>query len=414
MKKTLFTGLIFLVLLIGCSIPEQPDENPPLVVILYPSNGQTVTDTVNINIAAGDDDKVDNVDLYIDDIKVKSWSGQQSTYSYEWNTTLLEENSTHFIAAVAHDKEDNLGHSGNISVTVSSRIQPDGEAPTVNILYPIEGQVFDDTLNILIIAEDNVGIDRVVLYRNGIQEHVFNSAPYSITLDLTATNANSVHTLQAVAFDASDNFTASTAVTITKSAPAADELAPSAAIIYPVNNSNLDASIQIIGEANDNAGIQEVQLFHNGELLLTDTQYPYEFTWDITQYDYDTRHDLFLKAIDINANIGYSTVVTVYRDEITNTPPDVASPIVTIISPVDGDSLAINPTPIVADVIDASAISYVEFYIDGSFENTDTQSPYDYSLDISSYPSGSQHSLFIKAFDEYANVGTAYQVLVIE
>ena len=108
MKKTLFTGLIFLVLLIGCSIPEQPDENPPLVVILYPSNGQTVTDTVNINIAAGDDDKVDNVDLYIDDIKVKSWSGQQSTYSYEWNTTLLEENSTHFIAAVAHDKTSRL------------------------------------------------------------------------------------------------------------------------------------------------------------------------------------------------------------------------------------------------------------------------------------------------------------------
>ncbi|MFX1391884.1 MAG: Ig-like domain-containing protein [Promethearchaeota archaeon] len=108
------------------TLSSGPDTTPPEVTILTPSDGATVSGTVNINFEATDAHGIASQKILID-------GGEVSTgFSYSWDTTGLTDGSTHVITCEAWDPSNNYGFD-EISVTV------DNTAPTHNPILFLHG-----------------------------------------------------------------------------------------------------------------------------------------------------------------------------------------------------------------------------------------------------------------------------------
>jgi hypothetical protein len=112
MKKVLSVFAICLLVWIGCG----GDNEAPVIEITNPVNGSFVSGTVDITADASDDNEVDSVKFYIDDT-LRSTSTAEP-YTYSWETTGLENSSSHTIYAMAYDAAENESVSDTISVVV--------------------------------------------------------------------------------------------------------------------------------------------------------------------------------------------------------------------------------------------------------------------------------------------------------
>ena len=73
-----------------------------------------------------------------------------------------------------------------------------------------------------------------------------------------------------------------------------------------------------------------------------------------------------------------------------------------------------NSVTVVADAQDVSGVTNVEFYIDGILQGSDTTPLYEYTWDLSSYVTGIDHTIFVRAFDPSGNVGAAFARVRLE
>lgn len=85
----------------------------PVVSIIYPSDGQTVSGLINIQVEATDNTGISKVLFYIDDICVST--DTTSPYSYSWDTTMVSDGQ-HTIKAVAYNIS---GSSSSVSISVN-------------------------------------------------------------------------------------------------------------------------------------------------------------------------------------------------------------------------------------------------------------------------------------------------------
>lgn len=99
--------------------PDNGDTTPPEVTITSPSDGATVSGTVNLSAFASDDTKVATVKIYVDG-QLKC-AGSPST-SCSWNTRKAASGS-HTVQATA---EDSAGNTAAQSVTISVARQTPG------------------------------------------------------------------------------------------------------------------------------------------------------------------------------------------------------------------------------------------------------------------------------------------------
>ncbi len=117
-------GLVFCFLPVAC----EKDELPPTVTITIPADGDTVYGYVSIMVEAVDEDSVESITLFIDDSEVAT--AGEAELSYEWNTTTLDDLSSHIIIATSLDPAGNEGESDPITVVVSHRSEHP-ETPTL-------------------------------------------------------------------------------------------------------------------------------------------------------------------------------------------------------------------------------------------------------------------------------------------
>jgi hypothetical protein len=91
---------------------------------------------------------------------------------------------------------------------------------------------------------------------------------------------------------------------------------------------------------------------------------------------------------------------------------DTAAPTVSVTSPANNATLALGTTPtITATATDAeSSVTKVEFYVDGALVNTDTTSPYSFTL--ATAPTAGAHTMQAKGYDTFNNIGTSSLVNV--
>ena len=197
------------------TVTPPPDTTVPTAQITSPSNGATVSGTVNVAVTAADNVAVSRVELLVDGTQVAS--DTSAPYQFSWNTAALS-NGTHTLQARAVDAASNAGLSSIVSVTVNNTVTPpsDTTAPTAQITSPANGATVSATANVAVTAADNVAVSRVELLLDGVLVATDSAAPYQFAWDTSGTT-NGSHTLRARAVDSSNNTGLSAIITVTVS-----------------------------------------------------------------------------------------------------------------------------------------------------------------------------------------------------
>jgi hypothetical protein len=103
------------------------------------------------------------------------------------------------------------------TVTVTQAAAADTTAPTVSLTTPTSGSTVSNTISLTASASDNVGVTKVVFYRDGTTlVGTATAAPFSVS-DNTTNVSNGVHSYCAWACDAATNSTPSASNVITVS-----------------------------------------------------------------------------------------------------------------------------------------------------------------------------------------------------
>src|SRR5205823_4956772 len=135
------------------------------------------------------------------------------------------------------------------------------------------------TVTVAATAADNVGVAGVQFRLDGNALGAEDTtAPYSISWN-TATVADGVHVLTAVARDAAGN--TSTAANVSVTVANADTTPPAVSLTAPADGATVSGSVSVAASASDNVGVVGVQFQLDGTPLgAEDTTSPFSVTWD--------------------------------------------------------------------------------------------------------------------------------------
>jgi len=190
------------------------DTTAPTVAIISPSNGATLSSSVNVSVSSTDNVSVTRIELYIGGVLYSQSSSSSATFS--WNTNNSQD-GTYILEARAYDAANNV-KSTSINVNVKNSAVADIIAPLVAITSPSDGTKINrntKTVKITITATDNVGVTKVELFLNGrlVGTSYSGSAVFSSNTSKLATGT---HIFQAYAYDAAGNIGASHPITVYK------------------------------------------------------------------------------------------------------------------------------------------------------------------------------------------------------
>ncbi len=146
------------------SIPV--DDEAPAVNIFSPTQGSLVSNIALIEVNATDNVRVSEVSLYANG----QFIGTDSTvpYQFSWDSNNVADGNVTLIA-YANDEAGNQGISNSISVDVKNQTEvTDQFAPSVSISNPIAGSTVSRTVSILVTAEDDIKVDQIKLYIDGL------------------------------------------------------------------------------------------------------------------------------------------------------------------------------------------------------------------------------------------------------
>ena len=101
-----------------------------------------------------------------------------------------------------------------------------------------------------------------------------------------------------------------------------------------------------------------------------------------------------LQPMEENNGFSGSVIVRV----ISSSNPDSLPPVIAILHPTTG-SIVSDTVNVVPEIVDASPIDRVEYYVDGILEATLTQAPYEYLWPVTALINGTVHTLFARAYD---------------
>jgi len=137
---------------------------PPLIEIIEPAHGETVSGVITIWMLAWDEDGLDDIKHVW--VKIDNGEFRNATFNhtdpegswwyYEWDTTEVED-GWHLITAIAYDGI----HDASDSIEVIVDNIPDNKAPGIEILEPAGGATVSGNVTILMCAWDPDGNDQI-------------------------------------------------------------------------------------------------------------------------------------------------------------------------------------------------------------------------------------------------------------
>ena len=162
---------LFIALISGCeetpTSANNEDNTPPIITITYPTDGSEVHETVPIRISATDEGSIDSVIIFIDGINLGEILKMEGVYEYYWETSAIEDSTTHTIIAKATDQAGNTGQSELVTVTVNNK----GFAPLPVILEKPE--VNGAFITLRWSSSNDIDFNRYELFRNEAGENLF-------------------------------------------------------------------------------------------------------------------------------------------------------------------------------------------------------------------------------------------------
>jgi chitinase len=277
------------------------DVTPPTGQITYPIAGSTVYGTVTVYVDAFDLVGVDHVDFYVDG--VQQFHDASAPWEFVWDTTPYADRLSHAVFAKIYDAAGNVTNTAAANYVVNP-ISGDIIPPTVQIIYPLAGSVLTGTVTVHVNADDNVGVTRADFYVDGVYQASDMAEPWSYDWNTAPYADNGSHSVFVKVYDAAGNYGNSASVVYTVSGSAADEIAPTVTLLYPVSGSTVTDTVAVSVDARDNIGVTRVEFFVDGVLEATDTSAPWGFNWDTTLLTPGAGHTLYIRAYDAAENVG--------------------------------------------------------------------------------------------------------------
>jgi hypothetical protein len=284
------------------------DDNVfPTGTLLSPTDGQTLSGTVSIEVSAEDNVGVQAVEFFINDASVGTDSS--SPYSFNWDTTPENEDAFHVIRVSVTDLSGNTTGIPSISVFVNN---DDNVFPTGTLLSPTDGQTLSGTVPIEVSASDDVGVAFVSFTIDGSAVSQINSAPYTYNWDTTSETEDANHTIETSVTDQAGNTTGIPSISVfVDNNPPPDETPPTITITNPTANDTLSGTVSITASAQDNIGVQTVEFFINSASVGTDATAPYTYSWNTSGLTNNSNHTLSAEATDAAGNSTLTTFFTV-------------------------------------------------------------------------------------------------------
>ena len=299
----------------------ETDITPPAIVIYDPAANQTVSGMVTFMTIATDNVAIDRVEFYHD--YNLEFTATSYPYNYEWNTTSLTEDSEHVWHAKAFDTSGNETQTQPMILFVDNidNIPPEGF-----ILYPYAGQIVSENVEIQVSASDNIGIEEVEFYLNGILLSSDTQSPYSHDWNTNTSEEDEEHIIYATIIDLQGNSTDLSPISVTvdnDDAPANDMTPPVASILTPLSTQTVSDTVVITGFATDNHEIEQVMFYVNDQLVQTVTDSPYTANWITYEVPNNSDHIIQMTAQDPSGNQSSAqpvlvTVINEYLGEINN------------------------------------------------------------------------------------------------
>lgn len=143
---------------------------------------------------------------------------------------------------------------------------PDTTPPLTSIISPVNGETVLGGVTISVSASDNVGVNKVELYKDGVLFATDTTELYSFFWDTTK-DTNGAYILQSKAYDAAGNIGVSPEVTVYVN-NLADTTPPLVTIVQPADGTKLPkkGNVQIAVTASDNIGVTEIDLLLDGKI----------------------------------------------------------------------------------------------------------------------------------------------------
>ncbi len=297
------------------------DVTPPNIVIYDPAANQTVSGTVTFLTIATDDIAVDRVEFYHN--YELEFTATSYPFSYDWNSTLADEDTEHIWHVKAFDTSGNETQTQPMVLVVDN---VDNIPPTGFILQPYAGQVVSGDIEIQVSASDNVGVNQVTFYLDGNILSSDSQSPFSYNWNTITANEDEEHVIYATITDLQGNTTILPSISVTVNnddAPENDLTPPFVSIITPLSTQIVSDTVVITGFATDNHEVSEVMFYVNDQLIQTVTDSPFTASWITYDLPNDSEHILQITATDPSGNQSSAqpvlvTVVNEYTGIINN------------------------------------------------------------------------------------------------
>ena len=287
------------------------DEIPPILTIISPSAGQVLSGIVMVDVGVYDNEGIEKVEFFINDTVDSYVDSIGPNYSFNWNTTGLDDDKNYIISAKGIDFIGNVGYATPITVYLDN---VDEINPTGSIVYPFGGQTVTDTVLISINAIDDQGIKNVKFYINGFLKTTDFDYPYEYQWNTEIEDENQSYILYGEITDLSDNVYATQNIVVYVNNIVDDITPPVISIINPAPNQTVSGQVNFSVFASDNVEISYVEFYLDGISLGIIDESPFVLIWDTTDLstgDHGPEHTLSAKAIDLAGNISFSQPILV-------------------------------------------------------------------------------------------------------
>ena len=382
------------------------DNEPPTAFFLSPFAGQYVSDVVNIEVIATDNDSIQYVSYFINN--VLQGYVQEPPYSFPWNTNLVESGNFYSIHANVKDLSENTKTITPINVFVDNGLENDVTPPTGAIVSPPAGLTVSGDVQIIVSANDNRAMKEVALSINGTYITTIEQPPFFYSWDTSLEQEDAEHTISVVLIDLAGNEAPLNpiSVVVDNIAPA-DINPPTVIIMSPVAGQELSGTIDIEVVANDNTGINYIEYYIDGQSYSVDSIPPYIQEWDTETAEDDMEHIIAAVGYDNEGNSTLATPIAVYVDN-----QDDIAPSGQIQNPIPGQT--VNGT-ISIEIIatDNIGVDNVELSINGISRDTLSDFPYVYNWDTSQEIDDQSHVISAVVSDTSGNIGFIPPVSVI-
>ena len=401
------------------TVDDGVDLIPPTGSIVNPAGGLVVSGFQEIEVEANDNDQIQSIKLFVngeldqiitinpDDLFIP-----ESPYFFNWNTETGLEDQENIISVRLRDQSGNETNLYPITLIVNNRPPEDIEPPSVLILTPSAGETISGQTEIKVLATDNIQVDSVLFIINGLKENVESTHSnnfFSYLWNTDSLDEDTDHYIAAMAYDSEGLSTISAQITV--HLDNYDNILPNGYIQNPVPGQILAGITDIEIFAEDNIGIDQVEIFINGELMSTLDNTPYAYEWDTSLEAYEDQYVyIYADIIDLSGNVLSIVPIMVYVSNMAD--DDITFPTGSISNPISGQTVnGMVSFSVYAN--DNIGISEVNFLVENEIDFTDNEAPYVYEWDTSNFLSGDEITLSATITDNSDNTTFLQPIIVI-